>query len=378
MAHPRHSFFRTIPRSDLLWITGGVALLFAPMWAVMMADIVAPGRTPGFLIWCVLAGLTGACWFLTGSYRRVFVVPAVVLNLFVAVGGWYFETRASAGGGWFGPGTRTPIPTPEGAIMLVMFVGSFVMIIRFLNRVARPHMRMRAELGVASEIHAALVRPVDRVIGPLTIAARSDASSTMGGDLVDCIEHAGHVDVVLADVTGHGVKAGVVMALAKGVIHAHLRSEVSLSEAVGRINADLVRLTDRSMFVTAVVVRVPLADPGAAEAVIAGHPPLIRLTPDGPVRADSTGLPLGIDAAAEFPSVGLGLRPGERLVLYSDGLTEARNADGSEFGLGALEGLLVRTGGLEPGAQLAEVLGTVPVGPAETQDDRTLAVLAVG
>ena len=343
-----------------------------------MADIVAPGRLPGFLIWCVLAGLTGACWFLSGSYRRVFVVPAVALNVFVAVGGWYFETRASTGGGWFGPGTRTPIPTPEGAIMLAMFVGSFVMITWFLNRVARPHMRMRAELGVASEIHAALVRPLERVIGPLTIAARSDASSTMGGDLVDCIEHAGHVDLVLADVTGHGVKAGVVMALSKGVIHAHLRSEASLSEAVARINADLVRLTDRSMFVTAAIVRVPLADPESAEAVIAGHPPLIRLTPSGPVREDSTAMPLGIDETAEFPSVRLNLGPGQRLVLYSDGLTEARTSDGSEFGLAALEGLLVRTGRLTPGAQLAEVLGAVPVGPVETQDDRTLAVVAVG
>jgi hypothetical protein len=377
MIHRERRFFQTIPRADLVWITGGVALLFAPLWAVMMADIVAPGRLPGFLIWCTLAGLTGACWFLGGSYRRIYFVPAVILNLFVAVGGWFFESRASTTGGWFGPGTRLPVPTLEGGLMMAMFIGAFVMILSFVNRVARPHMQMRAELTVASDIHATLVRPIGRVVGPLTIAARSDASSTMGGDLVDCIEHPDCVDLVLADVTGHGVKAGVVMAMARGVIHAHLRPEVPLGEAVARINADLARLTEASMFVTGVFVRIPIGEPGRAEAVVAGHPPLLRLGAGGVVRIDSSGLPLGIDPAGTYAAAALALEPGDRLFLYSDGLTEARNPDGSDFGLPALERLLGETAGRSPADQLAEVLRAIPLGPPEAQDDRTLAIVGV-
>jgi serine phosphatase RsbU (regulator of sigma subunit) len=382
MPVPQQTFFRSIPRSDLLFITGAFFLLFAPLWAVMMADIVAIGRTPGFLIWCILAGLTGACWFLGMSYRRVFLIPAILLNLFVVFGGFYFETRASNTGGWFGPGTAAPVPTFEGAIMLAMLIGAFVLILRFLRRVATPHMRMRAELGVASDIHAALVRPIDRTIetptGPLTIAARSDASSTMGGDLIDLIEHPGAIDLVLADVTGHGVRAGVVMALAKGVIHAHLRPETPLADAVARINADLARLTTTDMFVTAVFVRIPIADPASAEAVVAGHPPLIRLCPHAaPARIDSTGLPLGIDATAEYAAVPLALTPGDRLALYSDGLTEARLADGSEFGTPALERLLQSTASQTPVAQLAAVLTTIPNHPNQPADDRTLAILTI-
>jgi len=375
-------FFRAIPRVDLLWITGGVALLFAPLWAVMMSDIVAPGRTPGFIIWCVLAGLTGACWFLGGSYRRIYFIPAVLLNVFVAFGGWYFETRASTTGGWFGPGTRTPTPTLEGGIMLAMFIGAFVMIVSFLGRVATPHMRMRAELRVASDIHAALVRPIDRTLAGLRVVARSRASSTMGGDLVDLIERPDGFDLVLADVTGHGVKAGVVMALAKGVFHAHLRAHADLAQAAAAINRDLCRLTETAMFVTAAIVRVR-ADPAgsvpdSAECLLAGHPPAILLASSGPARRiEPSGLPLGIDPNAEYESAAVTLLVGDRLCIYSDGLTEAVDHDGREVGIHGLEQQLLRSRSLPPDHQLDQVLDTAPDGPGREPDDRSLALLAV-
>ncbi|MEM9373924.1 MAG: PP2C family protein-serine/threonine phosphatase [Planctomycetota bacterium] len=372
-----NNFFRVIPKADLFFIAGAIAMLFAPLWAVLMARVVAPGRLWGFLTWCALAGLTAAAWFLTLHYRRVFLPFALGLNLFVVLGGYYFETRIGESGGWFGPGTAVPVPTPEGLLMLGMFVASFVMILVFLSRVATPHLKMRSELAVASEIHAALVGPIDRTIGPIAVAARSEASSTMGGDLVDVIEHDGSFDLVLADVTGHGVKAGVVMSLAKGVIHAHLKPGVPIDAASVGINADLCRLTESGMFVTAVLARVERAGESVrCRMVIAGHPPVFVLRGDRVDRVESTGLPLGVDPDAAFQLGSVELAPGDRLCVYSDGLTEAVLDDGRQLGVEGLERIFSERAGLSAGEQVRAVLGDVPARHAPELDDRTIAVLA--
>jgi len=378
MARHDQSFFRAVPKRDLLSICAGIGLLFAPLWAVGMADIVAPGRLPGFLIWCALAGLTGICWFLTGSYNRWFFIPAVILNIFIAVGGYFFESHASTKGGWFGPGTRAPVPTLEGGLMLLMLIGAFIMIIGFVRRVATPHMKMRADLQVASEIHAALVRPIDQTFGDLTFSARSQASSTMGGDLIDCIEHDDVVDIVLADVSGHGVRAGVVMALAKGVIHANLRGKIPLGAAVERINADLSRLIEPSMFVTAAFVRVPKRRPDQASVVLAGHPPLLHLSWAGKIaRQESGGLPLGVMADEKYEAGQLSLHSGDRVVVYSDGLIETRTAVGEQFGVAGLEHMLTELRDQPPTTMAERSLAGVPDGRPDERDDRTIGILQI-
>lgn len=164
---------------------------------------------------------------------------------------------------------------------------------------------------------------------------------------------------MVADVSGHGVAAAMTASIVKALLSGYMERMASPAAAFQALNSDLLRLTQEDAFVTAVAV---LYDPQAGRLAwsLAGHPPPLF------IPAGQAPQPLAIDSIflgafendspmASFEEQVLNVAPGDRLVLYTDGLTEAPGQGGELYGLERLRGLLARHG-QEPIGQLRESL----------------------
>jgi serine phosphatase RsbU (regulator of sigma subunit) len=176
----------------------------------------------------------------------------------------------------------------------------------------------------------------------------SSARVEVGGDVYDYLELPdGRLAVVLGDVTGHGVEATADMAMAKFVFRSLAREHPQPGEFLARANDVVVDEIAPGKFITMTYVTVDGAGGGVACAN-AGHPPPRLLLPDGSVHSlGGSGLILGIDSGQEYDEVSDTLPPGGSLVLYTDGVVEARR-DGELFGTERLDALLAEHCALAP------------------------------
>jgi serine phosphatase RsbU (regulator of sigma subunit)/pSer/pThr/pTyr-binding forkhead associated (FHA) protein len=167
-----------------------------------------------------------------------------------------------------------------------------------------------------------------------------EAANQLGGDYYDYIELPGNrLAVVVADVAGKGVPAALVMAKLSAEIKYCLASEADPAAAINRVNTSFANSVADDRFVTLVLGMINLND-GSVVIVNAGHmPPLLRHSDQRvePIGDDEAGLPLGIEADYIYEKTSIMLGPGESLVMYTDGLSEAMNPGDELFGLERLE-----------------------------------------
>lgn len=162
------------------------------------------------------------------------------------------------------------------------------------------------------------------------------AAREVGGDYYDYVELPdGRIAVVVADVSGKGISAALLMARLSSDVRYCLASAPNPAVAIRRLNAGMARSAWEDRFVTMVMA---VLDPREHVATIvnAGHMPPILRTPDKQaidVGGDQSGLPLGITDDYEFEQVSVELEAGSFLTLYTDGISEAMNPAGDIYGL---------------------------------------------
>jgi serine phosphatase RsbU (regulator of sigma subunit) len=161
-------------------------------------------------------------------------------------------------------------------------------------------------------------------------AYQSSARVEVGGDIYDFVElDKGRLAVVLGDVTGHGIEAAADMAMAKFVFRSLAREHPCPGDFLSAANEVVVDEIASGKFISMVYLLVD-AKKGHVAAAGAGHPQPRVVSTDGSVRSlDVRGLVLGIEAGQTYEEVTSPLEPGSAVVLYTDGVLEARN--GSEF-----------------------------------------------
>jgi sigma-B regulation protein RsbU (phosphoserine phosphatase) len=176
----------------------------------------------------------------------------------------------------------------------------------------------------------------------------------VSGDYCDLFETNSGLLFMLGDVSGKGVAASMLMSH----LHATFRSLAEAGLPLGRMVEDANRIfcesTLAGQFATLVVGRA--AQDGSVEFVSAGHLPVLHINGDGATPKDSTGVPLGMFCNTRFPVHRLDLAQGDTLFLYTDGLTEARNRAGSEYGLNRVRTLAARHVETEPAALISKCL----------------------
>ncbi len=239
------------------------------------------------------------------------------------------------------------------------------------------------ELQVIAGIQRSLLPAHMPQIPTLSVAAHYQTSRQAGGDYYDFFPLAnGQWGILIADVSGHGTPAAVVMAVTHALSHTFTGDRDSPSRFLEHLNRELYRLyTSKSdNFVTAFY---GIYDPSNRhlEYTSAGHnPPRLKRCDDGTLALldEAGGIPLGIAPRQSYPTAQVQLRPGDQLVLYTDGITEAYDSKGNMFGLSRLDKVLENC---SVGASdlLRAVLDALEdfAASAPAHDDRTLLVLKV-
>ena len=193
--------------------------------------------------------------------------------------------------------------------------------------------RLERELQVASEIQQRFQPASAPIVAGYELQGISFPCYEIGGDYYDFIQRDnGKLIVALGDVSGKGPAAALLMSSLHAAVHAHSDTHDSLAKMIGAVNRYLVDSTPANRFVTLFYAELDPKE-GSLAFLNAGHnPPLIVHAGGTMEQLAAGGLPLGIMANADFREGKTRLHPGDVLVIYSDGVSEAVNPKGEEFG----------------------------------------------
>ncbi len=246
-----------------------------------------------------------------------------------------------------------------------------------LYREALEKARMEQEMNIAAEMQQSLLPPRQRTGAGFEAVGAMSACRAIGGDFFDYLDlRDGCVGFVLCDVSGKGAPAALMTAMIQGVFRGHAQDSPSPAATMSRVNQVLAQRTVRSHFATGFYGI--LWPDGRFVSSNAGHNPPFLVGRDGSVRRlEKGGLPLGMFERAAYEEEEATLAPGDTLVLFSDGLSEAANALDEEFGEDRLVESVAAECHLDPDALLELLLARVRafVGDCAQADDMTALVI---
>lgn len=318
----------------VFFIFGSLAMLIAFMQPRALGWL-------GGLALVLFGGTIAVGWAHAFAARRFWLLlPLMILPFFAEP--LFFNPIARLG--TFRVGMDAPELTRKiilAVMMVVLTSIGFVLFIHFVRAKERLAQRAQAELHVARVIHDSIVPPLSIRTPFANVIARSQPSTEMGGDLVDAVSRDREIDVFLADVSGHGVGAGIVMGMLKASIRTRLLARGddlgAVLRDVNRVTADLTR---PEMFATLACARVR-ADRSVSYA-LAGHLPIFHFVAANRRwnQIHNEQLPLGIEADLDFNSGSLAAGAGDLFVFLTDGLVEVMNPEGEQLGLDAVARVL--------------------------------------
>jgi sigma-B regulation protein RsbU (phosphoserine phosphatase) len=237
---------------------------------------------------------------------------------------------------------------------------------------------LQADLDMASHIQRKLLPKLDVKLDGWELHYHYAPVGSVSGDYCDVIpasNGAGENYFLLGDVSGHGVAASMLMTQ----LHATFRSLVSLSLPVNKLVEMVNRIFCESVpsghYATLVCGRASRS--GDVEISNAGHLPVLAVQGGKVARLGATSVPLGMFCSGSFPVQKVQLGAGDSLVLYTDGLSEARNTRDAEYGIGRLTNLVGQQHGLSPQALVQACLEDLRTfsSDAPRNDDLTVMVL---
>lgn len=289
--------------------------------ALTVVDVAVPGSTVVLSPLFALAPLA-ACAVLRARYTAGFAVAAVLL---AAVSGWWDQT----------------LVTPQHAVRIIdVTLVSAAAVLIAVVRVRREH-RFARVVVIAEAAQRAILPTLPKSAAQVTVAARylsAAKDAFVGGDLYDCYYSDTHTRFLVGDVRGKGIAA---VEQAARVIRAFRQSAPMrpiLSAVASDMSSYLMPFFDDEEFVTGFLADV--SEPDRLTLVSCGHPPPILVPRDGLASfLDApVGLPLGLGQT--YDSTTVPWEPGDRLLMYTDGLSEARDARGQFLPLLPLAPLL--------------------------------------
>jgi len=238
--------------------------------------------------------------------------------------------------------------------------------------------RIDHELAIGRRIQFALLPQRFPSVAGWSFAATYEPAREVGGDFYDLFTVRGQANrlaFIVADVTGKGIPAALLMADVRALLHAAVDNADGPADALARVNRILIRERPTSLFVTASLL-VADAATGAIRYASAGHePPIVVRRAGGHELLEAQGALLGAFEDGTFEERETHLGPGDLLVTYTDGVTDARDVAGSFFGEERFLEVV-----MTPGRAPAEVTHAVGAALAEFRagaeafDDVTLVV----
>ena len=222
-----------------------------------------------------------------------------------------------------------------GTLAIGLVAAGYVMFLRVIGKELEQRVRLETEVTIARDIQRSLLPDSVTRLPWCTAAGLTIPATEVGGDYFDLVKLSDEsLAVVIADVTGHGAGAGILSAMTKSAFHLQLRHDPSPEKVLECLNRTLYDLSDEKTFVTFAYV---LLDPAVRRARIAtaGHPPVLYYQSSSksivPLRTASPAL--GMKEGSRYSSLETAWGPADSFVLFTDGIVEAEDGKGMEFGI---------------------------------------------
>jgi serine phosphatase RsbU (regulator of sigma subunit) len=239
---------------------------------------------------------------------------------------------------------------------------------------------LELQLQVARDLQRRLLPSSDFEFPGVEIATDFRPAAAIGGDFYHfVVEGEQRLVVVIADVSGHGLATGIVMAAAKAALSALASTGANTTAILHTLDQEILRTTDRRTFVTLAHARFRL-DQKLVEFTNAGHLYPYRIAAGGQVTSiENPSRPLGVELPSPFTTVQAELAGGDLWVFFSDGIIEATSAAGEPFGFERLERVLAGSAGISAAELRDRILSEwrAFTGHDDPEDDRTLIVFQI-
>lgn len=228
------------------------------------------------------------------------------------------------------------------------------------------------DLATAGALQRMLLPPPTVSVGGWQVSYRYEPAGMVSGDYVGLVPDDDQVYFMLADVSGKGVAASLLMAQLHAMFRSMIPMRLPLTDLMSRASALLCSSSLPAQYATAVAGI--LRPDGTVSISNAGHPSPLLIAGERSTSVSATGLPVGMFCASRFESTELSLRSGDTLFAFTDGLTEATNSADEEFGSTRTEATAASHAILEPSGMLDAVLNELGSfrGPGTERDDLTL------
>ena len=246
-------------------------------------------------------------------------------------------------------------------------------------QVLRERDALERELSVAREVQRELLPREAPAIAGLELAGVCRPAIAVGGDYYDYLQDGdGRLGLIIADVSGKGVPAALLMASLQASMRSGFPTAGSSARLAAGLNDALFRSSSAARYATAFLSAF---DPGIRRLSYcnAGHLPAILVRKDETIRCHEGGMPIGLFEGAAYETATRTLAPGDLLALFTDGVTEAPAPDGEEFGAERLADLLRAHRARPLDAVIETVLDALLrwSGPVDAHDDVTLVLARV-
>jgi serine phosphatase RsbU (regulator of sigma subunit) len=246
-----------------------------------------------------------------------------------------------------------------------------------LYKEAQEKRKIEEELAIAREIQQALLPEPNKTLDFVCAQSQNICCQEVGGDYFDYFDFSdGSLGFVLGDVAGKGTPAALLTSMIQGIFSAQTSLSIPIPDMLSNVNRYLVKRGTGNRFVT---LFFGILDPeGNCTYTNAGHCPPIVLGQDGSIHElTEGGMVLGLFADAKYESGYVKLKPGDHLILFTDGVIEAWDTRGEEFGVKRLRALLkenATASSAEILARLRDAIFSFSIGAAQ-HDDITMMIL---
>jgi hypothetical protein len=306
-----------------------------------------------------------AIWLLGWLLRSLFTKlnPARRLVLLVALGLTVWGNTSFRIGQW--------------ALTADLRLWGFLLLLIVLMLELKDKLVAKDEIQIARQVQLALLPRDNPEIPGWSVWCFTRPANDVGGDLVDYLELDGfRHGVLLGDVAGKGLGAALLSAKLQATLRALVPDATSLDELAGRANTIFYRDGLDNRYATLFYTELEHHS-GSLRYLNAGHNPAFLIRGDQIETLGASSYPLGMLPGAEYKECGLSLEPGDVVLAYSDGLTEASNLRGEEFGVERVRALLPELKKLSPEEFGGRILEEVDrfLGEARPGDDLSLVII---
>ncbi|HTT23950.1 MAG TPA: PP2C family protein-serine/threonine phosphatase [Candidatus Sulfotelmatobacter sp.] len=371
-SRPRAEFWKSISRSSQVIAIIGVFSLFASIGLISMlmspvhqtigSTLVTVAFYGGFAVGYAGLWIARKFWLIPVWWLLQAAASRLTANIFhegIIAGRKELEHQLVA----------------LGICAIVAIVVAYIAFINFVRREGSRYFRIQTEIELAHEIHHSLVPTFERKLDGYEIFGASIPSGEVGGDLVDIAESSNERIVYIADISGHGVASGVLMAMFKTSVRSGLGADSLPGGLLEGVHRTLYPLKMPNMFATAGVLQLR---PGSKSVTysLAGHPPLMRYCSQqhAIVEYASQNLPLGILPEQQFATDRLQCEPGDILLLLTDGFSEVFDGNAAELGMEPLKSAFLNAAD-RPLPEIFEHLRSVSLSFGKQDDDQTILLV---